>query len=63
MARDTVSRPSRLRHAARLGRDVVGYSFANRAWWIVPVALVLAAAALILAAGHAAVPYTIYTLI
>lgn len=57
-----VRRPSRRRAAARLGRDVVGYAVVNRAWWIVPVAVVLAAFVALLVVGHAAVPYTIYTL-
>ena len=52
----------RLRHAARLGGEFVSYSVVNRAWWVVPVVLVLAVVALAVVVGQAAAPYTLYTL-
>lgn len=52
----------RLRHAARLGGELVSYSVVNRAWWVVPVALLLAVVALAVVVGQAAAPYTLYTL-
>ena len=52
----------RLRHAARLGGELVSYSVVNHAWWVVPVALLLDVVALAVVVGQAAAPYTLYTL-
>ena len=52
----------RLRYAARLGGEFVAYSVVNRAWWVVPMVLLLAVVALAIAVGQAAAPYTLYTL-
>jgi hypothetical protein len=50
------------RHTVHLGMDVISYSVTNRLWWMVPLMAALALVAVVLAASHAAVPYTIYTL-
>jgi len=52
----------RLRYAARLGGEFVAYSVVNRAWWVVPLVLLLAVVALAIVVGQAAAPYTLYTL-
>jgi hypothetical protein len=52
----------RLRHAARLGGSLVGYSVQNRALWVIPVCFLLAVVALAIVAGQAAAPYTLYSL-
>ena len=38
------------------------YSVTNRAWWVVPMVLLLAVIALAIVVGQAAAPYTLYTL-
>ena len=38
------------------------YSVTNRAWWVVPMVLLLAVIALAVVVGQAAAPYTLYTL-
>ena len=50
-----------LRHLGRLLRDVFGFARMHKAWWIVPLVLVLLAMALVLFAGQAVAPF-IYTL-
>jgi Family of unknown function (DUF5989) len=50
------------RNAWRLGRDVVGYSVHNRAWWLVPTMALLAVVIGLIVVGQAAAPYTLYTL-
>ncbi|MEX1008291.1 MAG: DUF5989 family protein [Acidimicrobiia bacterium] len=52
----------RVRHSARLGGEFVRYAVSNRAWWVVPLVLLLAVVALAVVAGQAAAPYTLYTL-
>jgi hypothetical protein len=52
----------RLRYAARLGGEFVAYSVVNRAWWVIPLVLLLAVVALAIVVGQAAAPYTLYTL-
>ena len=52
----------RLRYSARLGGEFVSYSVVNRAWWVVPLVLLLAVVALAIVVGQAAAPYTLYTL-
>ena len=52
----------RLRYTARLGGEFVAYSVVNRAWWVVPLVLLLAVVALAIVVGQAAAPYTLYTL-
>ncbi len=50
----------RLRHAARLAGNLVGYAVVNRVWWILPLVLLLGIAALLIVAGQAAAPVTLY---
>jgi hypothetical protein len=52
----------RLRHGARLGGEFLSYSILNRAWWVVPMVLLLGLVALAMVVGQAAAPYTLYTL-
>ena len=52
----------RLRYGLRLGGSFVSYSVTNRAWWVVPMVLLLAVIALAIVVGQAAAPYTLYTL-
>lgn len=52
----------RLRHTGRLLGDIARYAITNRAWWILPVMLVLLGLMLLVTAGQTAVPYTMYTL-
>ena len=53
----------RLRYTARLGSEFVSYSVVNRAWWVVPMVLLLGlVVALAIVVGQAAAPYTLYTL-
>jgi hypothetical protein len=51
----------RVRHGARLVREFAGYAAVNRAWWVLPVMLLLVVSALLIAAGQAAAPYSLYT--
>jgi hypothetical protein len=51
----------RLRHTLRLGRDLAGFAVVNRAWWVVPLVLVLALVTVFIVVGQAAAPYTLYT--
>jgi len=50
-----------LKHLARLLKEIAGYAWKNKAWWILPVVLVLLVLALLIAAGQTATPF-IYTL-
>ena len=50
----------RLRHAARLAGELVGFAFVNRLWWLLPMVLVLAVASLVIVVGQAAAPVTLY---
>ena len=52
----------RLRHAARLARELLGFAIVNRVVWFLPIVALAAAAVLIVSAGSAAAPYTLYTL-
>jgi hypothetical protein len=52
----------RLRHGVRLGGSFVSYSVTNRAWWVIPMVVLLAVIALAIVVGQAAAPYTLYTL-
>jgi hypothetical protein len=38
------------------------FAVVNRAWWFLPVTLVIGIAVALIAAGATAAPYTIYTL-
>ena len=51
----------RLRNAGSLLRDLGGYAFANEAFWLLPLFLLLALAGAVISVGQVAAPYTIYT--
>jgi len=50
-----------LRHIVALLGEFLGFAWHNKAWWIVPVVLVLLLLGLLLFTGQAAAPF-IYTL-
>ena len=56
----TIPHVLRLRHAMRLTGDFVSYAVINRVWWILPLMVVLASAALLIVVGQAAAPLTLY---
>ena len=49
------------RHGFSLGREFIAYAVVNRAWWVLPVVVILAVAALGVVAGQVVAPYTLYT--
>lgn len=51
----------KLVYAGRLFKDFVGFARQNRAWWIVPMVVVLVLAGLLVFAGQTGAPF-IYTL-
>ena len=51
----------RLRYTLRLLRDISGYAMTNGAYWVFPLAIVLAIAAVLIVFTEAAVPFTLYT--
>lgn len=52
----------RPRHVRRVGSQLVGYAVVHRQWWMLLVAALLALTVAFVSAGHAAAPYTLYTL-
>jgi hypothetical protein len=52
---------ARLRYAARLMREIVGLARQHKAWWIIPLFLVLGLAAFVIVASQTAAPL-LYTL-
>ena len=52
---------SKLRYSPRLLREFVGFARDNKAYWIVPLAIVLGLAAVLTVAGQTAAPL-LYTL-
>ena len=52
---------SKITYSAKLFRELVDFAKANKVYWIVPLVIVLALAALIAVAGQGAAPF-IYTL-
>ena len=49
------------RHLGRLIIEFIQFAWENKAWWIVPIVLVLLLLALVIATGQGAAPF-IYTL-
>ena len=43
-----------------LSGDFLAYAVINRAWWVIPVTLLLALVTLLVAIGQAAAPITLY---
>ena len=52
---------SRLRYVAKLSREFVGLARQHRAYWMIPLLLVLGLAALVIVASQTAAPL-LYTL-
>ncbi len=50
------------KHLWRLLKEITGFAWQNKAWWIVPIVLVLLLLGLLLFAGQTAAPTFIYTL-
>ena len=40
----------------------IGYVYVNRVWWVIPMMLLLAVAALLIVVGQVAAPLTLYTM-
>jgi hypothetical protein len=45
----------------RLAGQFFAYALVNGAWWLIPLIVVLMAATLLIAAGQAVAPFTLYT--
>ena len=54
-------RAGRLGYVGTLIGDFIGFAREHKAWWIVPLLIVLALVALLIATGQASAPF-IYTL-
>ena len=50
----------RVEHLFRLVGDLVSYAVINRAWWVIPMTVLLALATLLVVVGQAAAPVTLY---
>ena len=50
------------RHLGKLLKEFGQFAWENKAWWIVPIVLVLLLIALLVATGQGAAPAFIYTL-
>lgn len=51
----------RARYLLRLVRELVGFAVTNRAWWLLPMMVLLGAVTVLIVVGQAAAPYTLYT--
>lgn len=52
----------RLRHSLRLAGEFWSYASLNRAWWLLPLLLILTLGFAAAGATQVVVPYTVYTL-
>ena len=50
-----------LKYLGRLGREFLGFAWQNKAWWIVPMVVVLLLMTLLIFLGQTSAPF-IYTL-
>lgn len=50
-----------LRHFGKLLREFVGFAMHHKAWWIIPIVLMLLLMALVIVIGQSTAPF-IYTL-
>ena len=50
-----------LKHIGRLFRELLGFAWENKAWWIIPVVLMLLLLGIVIIGGQGAAPF-IYTL-
>ena len=53
---------TRMKHAGKLAWEITAYAIVNRAWWLLPLAVVLFLASGLVFAGQVAAPFTLYTL-
>lgn len=60
-ARAEVDAMPKIRHSGKLLREIVRFARANRAYWLIPLMLVLGIAAFVVVASQGAAPL-IYTL-
>lgn len=51
-----------LRHLFRLLREIFEFAWHNKAWWIIPMVVVLLVIALLVFVGQSSAPAFIYTL-
>jgi len=51
----------KLKHTGRLLKDFAGFAWQNKAWWILPIVIVLLLLSALIFAGSSAAPF-IYTL-
>jgi hypothetical protein len=49
------------RHLGKLLKEIGGFAWHNKAWWIIPIVLILLVLALIIVLGQTSAPF-IYTL-
>lgn len=52
----------RVRHAGRLGREVVRYGAQQRLWWLIPVVTIMALFAAAITTTTTALPVAVYAL-
>lgn len=52
----------RLKHAGRLGREVVRFSAEQRLWWLVPVVVLVLVMAMAVSTTTTVLPVAVYTL-
>lgn len=52
---------SKLKHTGRLLKDFVEFAWHNKAWWILPIVIILLLLSALIFAGSSAAPF-IYTL-
>jgi hypothetical protein len=50
------------KYLGRLLKEFFGFAWQNKAWWIVPIVLVLLLIALLIVAGSSTAPLFVYTL-
>ena len=50
-----------LKHIGRLFGELLGFAWENKAWWIIPVVLMLLLLGIVIIGGQGAAPF-IYTL-
>lgn len=51
-----------MRPILRVGGQFLRYASGQRQWWLLVLVVILGVVVAVLSAGHAAAPYTIYTL-
>jgi hypothetical protein len=51
----------RVRYLFTFTREIAAYVVVNRAWWIVPIFLLLALATLVVVVGQVVAPFSLYS--